>query len=220
MARLPRLIAPGQAHYVIQRAHPAATIFRDAADRASFLDALQQAAADQRVQVLAYALLDDEVQLLLCPPTREALSRSMQSLGRRYVSAYNRRHGTRGTLWDGRFRCGVLAPGATLLAALVLIDGASTQPEATSAAQRLGRTRPGLVTDPPEFWRLGNTPFDREAAYGRVLAQGAPPAEAARLRHAALGGWSVGPPEFVAEVAANAARPARPRPRGRPALPR
>ena len=64
-----------------------------------------------RVALHAYALLDDAVQLLLRPPSDAALSRMMQALGRRYVAAFNRRHGRSGTLWDGRFRAGVVQPG-------------------------------------------------------------------------------------------------------------
>ena len=99
----------------------------------------------------------------------------MQALGRRYVAAHNRRHGRCGTLWDGRFRCGVVEPGPTRLQALCLIDGAAADPGLTSAAHRLGGPRDGLLIDPPEYWQLGNTPFEREAAYRRLLDAGVPP---------------------------------------------
>lgn len=220
MARLPRLVLPGQAHYLIQRCHsglPAGGAFVDATDRSSFLAALREAAAAEQVQVHAYALLAHELQLLLTPAKAPALGRMVQALGRRYVSAYNRRHGHRGTLWDGRFRCAVVEPGPTRLAALQLIDGQSAEPGLTSAGHRSGGAREALVADPPEVWSLGNTPFEREAAYRARLAQGLPAELAESLRRCALGGWAAGSPAFVASVGETAARPARPRPRGRPA---
>ena len=225
MARLPRLEWPGHTHYLLQRVHgglasahaagqPGA--FADATDRSTFLSALREAALAEKVQVHAYALLDTEVQLLATPATAGALGRLMQAVGRRYVSAYNRRHGHRGSLWDGRFRCAVVEPGATRLQALVLVDGQSEQPGWTSASARTGGAREALLSDPPEWWALGNTPFDREALYRRQLVQGLSSPQAASLRQAALGGWAAGTAAFAAQVAEATARPASPRARGRP----
>jgi len=219
MARLPRLVLAGHTHYLIQRAHGSLAgrgVFVDDVDRSAFLTTLREAAAAGQVLIHAYALLPTEVQLLLTPTEAPALGRLMQALGRRYVSAYNRRHDHRGSLWDGRFRCAVVEPGATRLAVLCLIDGYSGDAQVTSARQRSGGSpEPGLV-DPPELWQLGNTPFEREAAYRALLGQGLPAAQAESLRRAALGGWAIGSPGFVAEVAETAARPTRPRAPGRP----
>ncbi|HRC38884.1 MAG TPA: transposase, partial [Rubrivivax sp.] len=176
MARLPRLVVAGQAHFVVQRGHGGAPVFADDSDRAAYLAALREAAATERVQVHAHALLPGEVQLLVTPAEPAALSRLMQALGRRYVAAHNRRHGCRGTLWDGRFRCGVVEPGPTRLQALCLIDGAATESGLTSAAHRLGAPRDALLVDPPEYWQLGNTPFEREAAYRGLLQASCSPA--------------------------------------------
>ena len=216
MARLPRLVVAGQAHFVVQRGHGGAPVFADDSDRAAYLAALREAAATERVQVHAHALLPDEVQLLVTPAEPAALSRLMQALGRRYVAAYNRRHGRRGTLWDGRFRCGVVEPGPMRLQALCLIDGAAAESGLTSAAHRLGGPRDALLVDPPEYWQLGNTPFEREAAYRGLLQAGVPPAAAQALRSAAIGGWAAGSPGFKASLADALSRPAQPRPRGRP----
>ena len=219
MARLRRLEWPGQTHYLIQRAHGAlgeAGIFTDAFDRAQFLDALTAAARAETVQVHGYALLTNEVQLLATPSEAGALGRLMQALGRRYVSAYNRRHGHRGSVWDGRFRGAVVEPGADRLAALLLVDGQSAEPGWTSRGPRTGSPPDPLLNDTPEWWALGNTPFEREASYRARLLHGLPPAQTQALRQAALGGWAAGSAAFVAAVAAATARPAQPRPRGRP----
>ncbi|MFO1272877.1 MAG: transposase [Rubrivivax sp.] len=213
MARLPRMVAPGCAHLVIQRGHPGRPIFRDDADRETYLRMLRDAAGTGQVALHAFALADNEVLLVATPPDAPALSRLMQAVGRHYVSAYNRRHGGSGTLWDGRFRCGVLESGPTLLRALHLVDSA---PGRTSAPHRAGGPRETFLADPAEYWQLGNTPFEREAAYRTLLGHPLPPAEAQRLRAAALGGWVAGSREFAEALAAAAGRPAQPRPRGRP----
>lgn len=218
MARLPRLALPGFAHYVIQRGHNGQAVFVDARDRDAYLGAIAAAAAAEPVQVHAWALLDSEVQLLVTPSESGALSRLMQALNRRYVSAFNRRHARSGTLWDGRFRAAVVEPGPLLLQALVMIDGAAT-PERTSAGHRLGGAQATWVVDPPEYWALGNTPFEREAAYRALLAAGLPASTAAALRSAALGGWAAGmAPARCATL--EAGRPLRPRRPGRPRVAR
>lgn len=220
MARLPRLAVAGRAHWVIQRALPGLPLFVDDIDRQAWLDAVRETCAGLRIQVHAWALLPGEVQLLLTPPEAVALSLAMQSIGRRYVSAYNRRHLRSGTLWDGRFRAAVVEPGASLLGVLEIVDavaGSDAGPLHTSAVHRLGVQRMPLVVDPVEYWQLGNTPFEREAAWKQRLAHRPGAAAVERLRQAALGGWVIGTAAFAAEVSAGSGRPAAPRPRGRPA---
>ncbi len=219
MARLPRLVLAGQTHLVVLRARPGAAAFVDAADREAFVAALREAALAECVRIHAWALLDHELQLLATPDTEAGLSRLMQALGRRYVSAYNRRHGSKGALWDGRFRCGIVEPGPMRLAALLWVDGQSAEPGQTTAVHRSGGPAQPLLTELPEVWTLGNTPFEREAAYSARLAQGVPAREAQALRRAALGGWVAGSAAFAEAVADQRARPALPRPRGRPRKP-
>ncbi len=216
MARLPRLVLPGQAHLVLQVGHNGARVFADAVDRASYLAALREAARNEAVQIHAYALLDQGVQLLLTPPDLPAMARFMQAIGRHYVSAYNRRHGCSGTRWDGRYRCGVVEPGKARLDALRWVDGQSDDSGATSRGHRTGQAPDPLLSDTVEYWQLGNTPFEREAAYGALLAAGLPTAHADALRRAAAGGWAIGSAAFAAQVAEATSRPAQPRPRGRP----
>jgi putative transposase len=225
MARLRRLVVPGQAHHLVQRGHNSQPVFVDDEDRRSYLVALQDALRSQAVVLHAYALLDNEVQLLLRPPSEPALSRMMQALGRRYVAAFNRRHGRSGTIWEGRFRAGLVQEGTPMLQGMLLVDslaarrGQGTSAQASrwsSAPHRLGLRRDPLVTDPQEFWRLGNTPFEREAAYAALLAQGLDEPTALRIEHAAASGWALGSPQFLADMAQQLGRPVRPRAKGRP----
>ena len=209
MARLPRLALAGHAHCVVQRGHGDRPVFVDDQDRSLYLAALREAAATEHTLLHAWALLDDEVRLLATPEAGPQLARTVQAIGRRYVSAYNRRHGCKGTLWAGRYRSAVVAPGPVLLDTLLWVDGASSTPGHTSAAHRTGSGALAGLSDPPEFWSLGNTPFEREAAYRARLAEGLPPAQQRWLRQAVMGGWAAGDPAFNAEVAATSARPAR-----------
>lgn len=221
MARLPRLVLPGQPHLVVQRALAGRPAFVDGLDRQAYIDALREALAAERVQLHAYALTAVEVCLLVTPPTSGAVSRLMQHVGRRYVSTYNRRHGQKGTLWDGRFHCAALQADAPCLDAMLWLDGVSDEPGLTSVARHVGARPDSPLTvpplsDPPAYWALGNTPFERESAYRQRLSTGLPSARIQALIQAVRGGWVLGSPDFVAQAAAATQRPARPRPRGRP----
>jgi len=150
----------------------------------------------------------------------------MQSLGRRYVAAFNRRHGRSGTLWEGRFRAGLVDGVALGLDAVVHVEtlplrtgqaGAAGEWPWSSAAHHLGRHRDPLVTELSAYWSLGNTPFERELAHAHRLTDGVPKALAERFERAAFQGRTIGSSAFTAQVAERAGLPPAPRPRGRPA---
>ena len=225
MARLPRLALAGQAHLVALYGHSGQPVFLDDDDRRQFLAALRESALQQAVAVHAYVLLDNHVHLLLTPATGAALGALMQGLGRRYGAGFNRRHGRQGALWAGRFRATVVQAGAALLDAMLFIDhhpvrtGAvlAAQDHAwSSARQHLGLLHDNLITEAGAWWGLGNTPFEREAAYRRLLDDGLPAARVAQLAAAGRNGWPVGDPQFLADLAHQTTRPVLPRPRGRP----
>jgi putative transposase len=225
MARQPRLVIPGQTHYLVQRGHNAQAVFVDDDDRRLYLRLLLDIVRAQRLPVHAYALLDTEIHLLLMPREADSLGRAMQALGRSYVLAFNRRHGRSGTLWQGRFCAGVLESGECTLDGMRLIDslawrrGLASSIDRfhwSSAGHRLGMRRDPLVSDPPEFWGLGNTPFDREVAYRTLLDPGPDEARARQLERTAIGGLALGSEAFLARLAAATGRAVRARPRGRP----
>ena len=224
MARLPRLAVAGQAHLALMLGHSAQPVFTDDTDRQQFLAALRESALQHSVAVHAYALLPTEVLLLLTPGAAPALGSLMQGLGRRYGAAFNRRHGRRGSLWAGRFRTAVVQAGPTLLEAMLYVDlqgqrgGAADLPWC-SLGHHLGQRRDPLLTDSSAWWALGNTPFEREAAYRHAVADGLAPERAAALADAAHKGWALGDAAFLAALAQQADRPVQPRPRGRPPRP-
>jgi putative transposase len=226
MARLPRLALDGQVHHIIQRGLNRQPIVADDHDRMRLLAELRESAALHKVAVHAYVLMDTHLHLLATPEAGEGLSRMMQSLGRRYVAAYNKRHERSGTLWDGRFRAAPLEAGAHLLACMRLIElnplrtvGFAAAPEDyawSSAAHHLGRRRDPLVLDHALFWALGNTPFEREAAWRAWLEQGVPAEEARALIDSANKGWPLGGAAFLGQLSERSDRPLMPRRRGRP----
>jgi putative transposase len=84
MARLPRLYLPGQPLHVIQRGNNRNLIFASDADYQFYLRCLHEAADTHSLTVHAYVLMTNHVHLLVTPSTESSLSKTLQSIGRRY----------------------------------------------------------------------------------------------------------------------------------------
>ncbi len=220
MARLPRLSVGGWPHLLVLRGHNQQPVFTDAADLQLFREMLAEAARANGVAVHAYALFAHEVHLLASPADATSLGKMMQGLGRRYGGYFNRRHARTGSLWDGRFRSTILEPERHLLDAMRLIEelvvGEAGAPMASSRAHHVGQQSDPIVTDHAQFWSLGNTPFDREMAYRRLLDQALRGADRALLNQAVSKGWPLGSPDFVKRLSASTERRLAPMRRGRP----
>jgi len=228
VARLARLAVAGQAHLVLLRAHSGNHVFSDDGDRVAFLTALQSACNAERVALHAYALLSDCVWLLCTPESTQSVGRAMQALGRRFSAAFNRRHRRSGSVWDGRYRATVVEGGAQLLEAMVFVDQAPAREGSTPAAllstwssarQHIGFDAELPLTDAPAYWALGNTPFERSAAYRALLEESQSSERVERLTAAVHRGWAVGSPAFLDQLRQLSARRVAPRPRGSPRKP-
>lgn len=219
MARLPRLVAPGLLHLVVHRAQGTAPVFSDPVDHQLYLDALGAAARESRVAIHGYGLFDAEARLLLTPADAASLGALMQSVGLRFVRPFNLRHQRRGSPWEGRFRSTVVDAEAHFLTCLRYAEGAvdaDLLPVWSSAAHHVGSHVDGLITEHAGYWALGNTPFEREAAYRQRLGVGVALDELARVGNAVLNGWVLGSAAFAAQVEEQAGRRALPLARGRP----
>ncbi len=224
MARLARLCIPGHPHYVTLRSAPGLVVFRAADDYRHFLQCLREAAQKGQVALHAYVLMADHVHLLVTPAAERSLSEAIQSLGRRYVRWFNLRYARCGSLWEGRYRSGVIEATQYLLESSVyietipartgLVSDAASYPW-SSLPHHFGLTTDPLVTDHPIFWALGNTPFERQSAYRQLVERPLDPGRAEQFRWASSGGWALGSAAFLRELQTVCERPLSPRTKGR-----
>ncbi len=228
MARLPRAQLAGWPHLLVQRVHDGQLLARDDQDRQRLLDCLRDAARVHRVAIHAYALAADRLWLLVTPSEPDGISLLMQALGRRYVALFNRRHAREGSLWSGRFRATLIDPQHALLDGMALIEtlavrqGRVAQADDdpwSSARHHLGRSSDPLLTVHPQFWTLGNTPFEREAAWRQRLQEGLPADRIQAIEQAVHTGWALMPADAAERLQATVGRRLSPRPRGRPRKP-
>ena len=221
MARLPRLSIAGHVHLLMQRGRSGQAVFTSPQDAQSYLAALRAAADQAGVAVHAYALVDNEAVMLVTPLAADSLSRMVQSLGRRFVRDHNQRHAASGSPWEGRFRSTVIDSAQHLLSCLCFVEsmdpGAAADQAWSSASHHGGQRQDPLITEHPGFWRLGNTPFEREAAHRQLLTSGNSPQQTRQIRDALLKGWPLGDSAFTASLSRHTTRRTQPLKRGRPA---
>ena len=225
MARQPRLALPGYPHHVIQRGNNRQPIVLDEADRKMLYSLWLEESLRHKVAVNAYVLLDNHFHMLLTPPSDEAMSLMMQSVGRTYVRYFNKRHDRSGTLWEGRYKSSLVDSEAYLLTCMAYIDlnpvraGAADSPEAfnwSSYKHLSGQKIDKLVTPHALYWGLGNTPFAREAAYAEFVASGLSDSIQKDLTESALKGRVVGRPDFLKSLEKTTRRQILPQKAGRP----
>lgn len=217
MARHPRIVLPGLPHLLVQRGHNGQAVVHDAEDAQRWLSILRDVAATQRVPVHGWHLAATSYALLVTPAQAASLARLAQDLGRRYVGAFNARHARSGTLWDGRFRSAVVQPGHWERLALAWLES-PTQEDcvASTRAHHLGQLDLLGVTDPKAYWSLGNTPFERQAAWQRQLDSGLSPGQEQALLRALTSGRPLGDSDWTLQLQEHTAVSLQPRARGRP----
>lgn len=209
MARLPRLTIPGLPHHVIQRGNNRQAIFADQTDYQTLLALIEEHAPKAGVAIHAYVLMSDHFHLLATPDSEQGLAHLMQGVGRRYVRYFNQRHARSGTLWEGRYRSTLIEAERYLLPCMVYMDlnpvraGLVADPAQypwSSHAHYVGTRHDRLVSPHPLYWKLGNTPFSREAAYAELVRAGVTGPEQQALTDSALRGWALGTADYLADL--------------------
>ena len=103
MPRRPRIHLPGVPIHLVQRGHNRDACFFTDEDYLAYREWLGDALKKTGCALHAYVLMTNHVHLLLTPPSAEAVSHLIMSLGRRYVQYINKTYRRTGTLWDSRY---------------------------------------------------------------------------------------------------------------------
>jgi putative transposase len=161
----------------------------------------------------AYAVADVSCAVLATPDSATGVSRMMQALGRRYAAGFNRRHGRSGSLVGRALPLGPdrVRPAGPAGAARrgppvarrrrsAARHGRCGACDPFQRAHRTGGRRDPALVDPPVYWHLGNTPFERESRYRELLADPLPGRPGCRAERAVRGNWAFGAAAFLAGV--------------------
>ena len=108
MARLPRIVVPGQPLHIVQRGNDRNPVFFTEMDYRVYLDVLNEVSHRYGCAIHAYVLMTNHVHLLMTPLSKDGASRCMQMLGNKYVRYINGAYRRTGTLWEGRFKSALI----------------------------------------------------------------------------------------------------------------
>ena len=117
MPRQARLDVAGALHHIMIRGIDKSNIFRDAQDKARFLERLGQTIQTAKSSVCAWVLMDNHVHLLF-RSGQDGISAVMRKLLTWYAQYFNRRHHRKGHLFENRYKS-ILCDEDNYLLALV-----------------------------------------------------------------------------------------------------
>ena len=103
MARLARIVVPGQPHLVTQRGHGGQRAFFSDGDYQLYTQLLAENCKAANVDVLAYVLMPRHVHLVLLPHDKDGLRKALSTVHRRYATLVHQRRKRTGAFWQGRF---------------------------------------------------------------------------------------------------------------------
>ena len=122
MGRRTRVIVPGYPHHIVQRGHNRQKIFRDEHDCRLFLELLTGYVGQYDCKLMAYCLMPNHVHMILRPPDREAIIKTLHGVGFRYARYFNQATGRTGALLENRYFSSVIAEESYLWRAAQYIN--------------------------------------------------------------------------------------------------
>ena len=228
MARLPRFVIPSQPQHIIQRGNNRQAIFAAEADFQFFRDAMIEAAAKYGLAIHAYVWMTNHVHMLATPKFGDSISKTLQSVGRRYVQYFNYTYKRSGTLWEGRYRATVVDSERYLLTLMRYIEmnpvraGMVAVPEdypwSSHRHNALGTSGANAdwLSPHEEYTRLGLDGLARQEAYRALFATAIDGGDLTEIRDCTHKGWALGGGRFKEEIEALGRRQAVSRGVGRP----
>jgi len=227
MPRKRRFYLSGVPAHVVQRGNCRQAVFFDDEDYRAYLNWLAEGAAKHACRIHAYVLMTNHVHLLVTPDYPEAISHTIQYVGRRYVSYINRRHSKSGTLWEGRHKGCVIDGDAYLLACMRyielnpvragLVNRPFDYPWSSYHANAAGKADL-LINSCVQYQALGRTPASRQHAYRELFCGVLDPEHVHDIRATLQTGTPLGSHgfrreiEIALETGVGYARPGRPKP--------
>jgi len=103
MPRIARAVAQGYPHHVTQRGNYRQTVFEEDGDFIQYKTWLKEYGKKFGMEIWAYCLMTNHVHFVCVPRREDSLAKTFNTLHMRYSQYFNRKKGSIGHLWQGRF---------------------------------------------------------------------------------------------------------------------
>lgn len=209
MARLPRIVVPGEPLHIMHRGNNRQDIFRSEEDMAHIKNDLAISLKKAHCSLHAYVLMTNHVHLLVTPKNRTELARFMQSVANRYVRYFNAKYHRTGTIWEGRFKSCLVDSDRYLFALYRYIEmnpiragivqSTTDYPWSSYHYHALGKPDK-LVTEHILYKGLGGDTAQRCSRYRQIFDQPANQTADTNITEATLKGEVFGSAQFHAKI--------------------
>lgn len=166
MARKVRIFVEDSPQHVMLKSLDKLAIFKDESDYRAFVDILKESSANNDLAVHAYVLLPHIFEFLATPSNEDALSRFMQSIGRKYVGYFNKKYNRTGTIFQGRYKSSLVEDKKYLFDVMLYIEKmASKEHLFSSIHKNLYGKKDEIVSYHSLYKKLGFTDEQRMQKY-------------------------------------------------------
>jgi putative transposase len=122
MPRIARGFIDGFVYHVINRGNGGQTVFHENRDYQTFIDIVKKAKRVFGLKLFAYCLMPSHFHMVVLPARAEQLSKWMQWVMTSYVRRYHHDYGTKGHLWQGRFKSFIVQQDEHLLRVMGYVE--------------------------------------------------------------------------------------------------
>lgn len=220
MPRTPRFICDQGVFHVLTRGNNGYQVFHEHQDYQHYLHILEECKTEWSFYLYHYCLMPNHVHLIVETDTPDRLSTVMHQINLRYAIYHHKRYGTKGHLWQDRFKSLVIARDEYLLECGRYIEfnpvraGLTTDPLRypwnSYPVYALGAHQP-IVDLEPVYLGLADTSLQRQVVYRAYVWR-----RESEIRDALRKRLWLGPDDFQAQMTSRFGRPSMIRRRGRP----
>ncbi|MFW2439851.1 MAG: transposase [Arenicellales bacterium] len=197
--------------HIIIRGNSRKVVFAEKEDYSNYLEWLREAIEKYDCRIHAYVLMTNHVHLLASASDPQNLSKITQHVGRKYVPYFNKKYGSSGALWEGRFKASSVEGERYLLTCYRYIE---LNPVRASMVESPGQYRWSsyaanalgandlIVTPHPVYLGLGNDRKERAVCYRESFREVIDSELINEIRVSTQSGTPLGNERFKSEIEA------------------
>jgi len=156
--------------HVILKSIDSLILFKDEFDYNAFTLILEELNNKHELDIHSYVLAPSFFEFLATPLHAEALSKFMQSLGRKYVGYFNKKYNRTGTLWDGRYKSSLVEDEVYLFDVMKYIETRVEKAHTFSSLRvNLLNESNSVVSKNKLYKQLGFTDIQRLEKYSKFF---------------------------------------------------
>lgn len=172
MSRKIRIFVEKTPQHIMLKSLNDLVLCRDESDYETLMKILSNLLSKYQVEMHAYVLVENYFEYIATPKTLDSLPKFMQSLGRLYVSYYNKKYNRSGTIWEGRYKSSLVEDKTYLFKVMKYIE--QKKPITyiySSVGTNLFNKDDDIITKHELYKNLAYTDFNRIREYSGIFNQ-------------------------------------------------